>query len=113
MTVSEIEEIKKLQELYEIFNRKYYFKPGDIVEYKPGMQHKVSCGPFIVVEILDKPIATDKEEPLSPYFNDTLDIILGQILKNDSGENVLINFHHDSRRFQPIGWTESEKQNMQ
>ncbi|MCM1511996.1 MAG: hypothetical protein NC112_02635 [Oxalobacter formigenes] len=112
MTVSEIEKIRKLKSLYDDFNRHHNFKPGDIVEYKPGLQTKLSDGPFIVIEILQKPVLLTKESPSTPYFRERLDIILGEITEGHAGE-VLVFMHYDSRRFQPYGWTESEKRPVQ
>lgn len=41
--------MQTLKQAFETFNQKNTFKPGDIVEWKPGMKHKRSDGPFIVV----------------------------------------------------------------
>lgn len=108
MTV--IDGIKKLQGLYALFNKKHDFKIGDIVEYKPGFQTKMSSGPFVVMEILENPILITEQGPGTPYFREPLDIILGEIAENQFGE-VLIAMHYDSRRFQPYGY--SEKENIQ
>jgi hypothetical protein len=52
--------------------------------------------PAIVVSILDEPIVSKDDESGSPYFLETLDIILGLIV--DDG--TFLTFHYDSRRFE-------------
>ena len=89
--------MQTLKQAFETFNQKNTFKPGDIVEWKPGMKHKRSEGPFIVVEVLDEPIVDAVAEAGSAYFREPLDIVLGSFI---SGDFVL--FHYDSRRMQPV-----------
>lgn len=85
------------KQAFEIFNQKNTFKPGDIVEWKPGMRHKRSEGPFIVVEVLDEPIVDAVASAGSPYFREPLDLVLGCFIDGD-----FLIFYYDSRRMQPV-----------
>lgn len=87
---------ERLKQALAVFNEKHVFKPGDIVEWKPGMKFKKGDGPFIVVDVLPEPIFADKNSG-SPYFNEPLDIICAHV---DSDDDFLA-YHYDSRRFQP------------
>ena len=89
--------MQTLKQAFETFNQKNTFKPGDIVEWKPGMKHKRSEGPFIVVEVLTEPIVDAVAEAGSAYFREPLDIVLGGFI---SGDFAI--FHYDSRRMQPV-----------
>ena len=89
--------MQTLKQAFEALNQKNTFKPGDIVEWKPGMKHKRSEGPFIVVEVLDEPIVDAIAEAGSAYFREPLDLVLGSFF---GGDFVL--FHYDSRRMQPV-----------
>ena len=86
-----------LKQAFETFNQKNTFKPGDIVEWKPGMKHKRSDGPFIVVEVLDEPIVDTENGAGSAYFREPLDLRLGTFVDGD-----FLIFHYDSRRVQPV-----------
>ena len=88
--------MQTLKQAFETFNQKITFKPGDIVEWKPGMKHKRSEGPFVVVEVLGEPIIDTNAEAGSAYFREPLDLVLGSFF---GGDFVL--FHYDSRRMQP------------
>ena len=89
--------MRTLKHALETFNQKNTFKPGDIVEWKPGMKHKRSDGPFVVVEVLDEPIIDAIAEAGSAYFREPLDLVLGSFLNGD-----FVVFHYDSRRMQPV-----------
>ena len=89
--------MQTLKQAFETFNQKNTFKPGDIVEWKPGMKHKRSDGPFIVIEALDEPIVDAVGDPGSAYFREPLDLILGTFLNGD-----FVTFYYDSRRMQPV-----------
>ena len=65
--------------------------------WKPGMKHKRSDGPFIVVEVLDEPIVDAVAEAGSAYFREPLDLILGTFFNGD-----FVTVYYDSRRMQPI-----------
>lgn len=89
-------EASKLKELYDSINVKHSFKPGDLVQTKPGLNHKkVKVG--IVSKILDAPVFDKSSNPGSPYFNEALDIIMGKL---GSG-GVYVECHLDSRRLEP------------
>ena len=93
-------ERERLTAAFEKLNKKGTFKPGDIVDWKPGMRNKKSYGPFIVVEVLDSPIFdSDEEGSGSQYFREPLDIILGKVV--DDGERFITHFY-DSRRMEVI-----------
>ena len=89
--------MQTLKQAFETFNQKNTFKPGDIVEWKPGMKHKRSDGPFIVVEVLDEPIIDTNAEAGSAYFREPLDLVLGSFIGGD-----FVTFYYDSRRVQPV-----------
>ena len=89
--------MQTLKQAFETFNQKNTFKPGDIVEWKPGMKHKRSEGPFIVVEVLDEPVVDAVAEAGYAYFREHLDLKLGVFLNGD-----FVVFHYDSRRMQPV-----------
>ena len=89
--------MQTLKQAFETFNQKNTFKPGDIVEWKPGMKHKRSDGPFIVVEVLDEPVVDAVAEAGSAYFREPLDLRLGTFVDGD-----FVIFHYDSRRMQPV-----------
>ena len=90
--------MQTLKQALETFNQKNTFKPGDIVEWKPGMKHKRSDGPFVVVEVLDEPIVDTAENGAgTPYFREPLDLIVGTFINGD-----FVTFYYDSRRLQPV-----------
>lgn len=89
--------MQTLKQAFETFNQKSTFKPGDIVEWKPGMKHKRSEGPFIVVEVLDESIVDAENGPGSAYFREPLDLVLGSFINGD-----FVIFYYDSRRMQPV-----------
>ena len=53
--------------------------------------------PAIVIERLAIPVISTDNESGSPYFLETLDIILGIIV----GDGTFLTFYYDSRRFEP------------
>lgn len=89
--------VETLKQRHQTFLATNDFKPGDIVQWKPGMRHKRSHGPFVVAEVFDEPVFGVGESSRSAYFREPLDLVLGAIDKD--GDFVL--FHHDSRRFEP------------
>lgn len=87
-----------LKEKFALLGVKYDFKPGDLVQWKPGMKNKTTEGPFVVVEILTTPATPDYEESFgSQHWRMPLDIICGSVHRD--GEFTL--YHYDSRRFEP------------
>ena len=94
-------ERERLTAAFEKLNKKNTFKPGDIVDWKPGLRNKNSYGPFVVVEVLDSPIFDNAEDGSgSQYFRESLDIILGKIMDN---KKMFITHFYDSRRMELIG----------
>ena len=89
----------RLTAAFAKMNEKNTFKPGDVVDWKPGMRNKVTYGPFVVVEVLDSPIFDGETSAGSPYFREPLDIILGTVV--DDGERFITHFY-DSRRMEVI-----------
>ena len=90
---------EKLQELYKSLTAaEPQLTPGQIVEWKPGLQNKRSTGPFVVVEVLDPPRKNSEDSTGSPYFCEPLDVILGSVA--DDGDFLC--FHYDSRRMQLV-----------
>ena len=87
--------LRKAQALYQT---RYTFKPGDIVEWKPGLKNKRSDGPFVVVEVLREAALAETKDGGSPYFREPLDIVLGHF---DSDGDFMI-YHYDSRRLQIV-----------
>ena len=88
------ERIVNLENAYRNFCMRETFCPGDIVTWKNGLANKMIDGPFIVIDVLDKPVIDDIEGPDSGYFREPLDIIVGFL--NDKKFFVLV--HLDSRR---------------
>ena len=88
------ERIINLENAYRSFCMRETFSPGDIVTWKKGMANKMIEGPFIVVDVLDKPIIDHTEDPSSSYFREPLDILVGFF--NDEKNFFLV--HLDSRR---------------
>ena len=89
--------MQTLKQAFETFNQKNTFKPGDIVEWKPGLKHKRSEGPFVVVEVLGEPIVDAVSDPGWAYFREPLDLMIGTFLDGD-----FVTFYYDSRRMQPV-----------
>lgn len=88
------ERIINLENAYRNFCMRETFNHGDIVTWKNGMANKMIDGPFIVVDVLDKPVIDDAEGPGSGYYREPLDIIVGFL--NEKKTFVLV--HLDSRR---------------
>ena len=91
--------VENLKAAFETFSVKHSFKPGDIVRWKDGLKNKASEGPFIVVEVLPEPIFDTFAIPVSPYFRERLDILLGKI---EETEGAFLILHYDSRRLEPV-----------
>lgn len=84
-----------LKEAFRIFSEENTFKPGDLVEWKPGMQNRRTVGPFIVVKVLDEPVFGEHESAGTHIFREPLDIVCGIC---DSNDGEFMCFHMDSRR---------------
>jgi hypothetical protein len=69
------------------------------VKWKENLKNRKLPGknqPAIVIAILDEPVISTDDESGSPYFLETLDIILGIIVDDGS----FLTFYYDSRRFE-------------
>lgn len=86
-----------LQERSLKMREKNMFSPGQLIQWKAGLDHKRTKGPFIVMDVLADPIRDPERDNAAPYFNETLDIVLGVIY--ETGD--FLEFHYDSRRFEP------------
>ena len=93
-------DIDRLKSACQNFLRKESFEVGQIVKWKENLKNRrlpQKNQPAIVVAILDEPVISKDDESGSPYFLETLDIILGIIVDDDS----FLTFYYDSRRFEP------------
>jgi hypothetical protein len=78
------------------------FEIGQLVKWKANLKTALRPGygePAIVVSVLDEPIVDDRHDAGSPYYRQTLDIVLGVL----GAERELLMFHFDSRRFERFG----------
>jgi hypothetical protein len=79
--------------------RKESFEVGQFVKWKANLNNRKlphKNQPAIVIAILDEPVISTDDESGSPYFLETLDIILGIIVDDGS----FLTFYYDSRRFE-------------
>lgn len=83
----------KLKQLTELYLSPNEFKPGDLVEWKPGLKN----GRFpeygeavVVVEV--SPVRTSREDAGSQYYNAPADLRCGHI---DSDEDRFLVFAYD------------------
>ncbi|HLO83669.1 MAG TPA: hypothetical protein VK203_01470 [Nostocaceae cyanobacterium] len=93
------EYIAKLQSACNNLLKKESFQVGQLVKWKENLKNRrlpYKNQPAIVVAILDEPIISNEEESGSPYFKETLDIVLGILVEEDT----FLTFHYDSRRFE-------------
>lgn len=74
------------------------FKPGDLVEWKPGLKHKKPDGPFVVLELLEGGLRDMEDGAGSMYFMEPLNIMVGMECLSNNGELALM--CTDKRRFQ-------------
>lgn len=90
---------RKLKSVYAEINANAKlppFKPGDLVEWRPGLRNKKAeyGEPMIVLSVLDVPIFDGEANSGSLYFREPLDIITGRIDSNGD----FFNLYYDSRR---------------
>lgn len=81
-----------------LLNDHHIFEPLQLVQWKPYLKNRKTGGPFVVVEVLDKPRVSTVDESGSSYFKEPLDIILGYV----DTDGDFLTFHYDSRRFEPF-----------
>jgi len=94
------EYIAQLKSVCKSFIKKESLEVGQIVKWKAHLKNRKlphKNQPAIVIAILDKPVISTDDEPGSPYFLETLDIILGIIVEN----GTFLTYYYDSRRFEP------------
>lgn len=94
------EYIAQLKSVCKSFIKKESLEVGQIVKWKEHLKNRKlprKNQPAIVIAILDKPVISTDDESGSPYFLETLDIILGIIVEN----GTFLTFYYDSRRFEP------------
>lgn len=94
------EYIAQLKSVCKSFIKKEALEVGQIVKWKEHLKNRKlphKNQPAIVIAILDKPVISTDDESGSPYFLETLDIILGIIVEN----GTFLTFYYDSRRFEP------------
>lgn len=95
----EEKDIAQLKSAYKNFLRKEFFEVGQIVKWKENLKNRKlphKNQPAIVIAILDEPVISNDDESGSPYFLETLDIILGIIVD----DCTFLTFYYDSRRFE-------------
>lgn len=93
------EYIAQLQNACNNLLKKNSFQVGQLVKWKENLKNRkipYKNQPAIVVEILAEPVVSNEEESGSPYFRETLDIILGILVDDDT----FLTFYYDSRRFE-------------
>jgi hypothetical protein len=93
------EYLAQLKSACKNFVRKESFEVGQIVKWKENLKNRKlphNNQPAIVIAILDEPVISTDNQSGSPYFLETLDIILGIIVDDDS----FLTFYYDSRRFE-------------
>ena len=94
------EYIAQLKSVCKSFLNKEFLEVGQIVKWKEHLKNRKlphKNQPAIVIAILDQPVISTDDESGSPYFLETLDIILGIIV----GDGTFLTFYYDSRRFEP------------
>ncbi|MEG4442727.1 hypothetical protein QUB47_27915 [Microcoleus sp. AT9_B5] len=93
-------DIAQLKSVCKSFLNKEFLEVGQIVKWKENLKNRKlprKSQPAIVIAILDQPVISTDDESGSPYFLETLDIILGIIV----GDGTFLTFYYDSRRFEP------------
>ena len=97
------EYLQNLKQNYQLLVENINFAKGDLVKWKRGLKNRrfpEYNQPVIVIDILDNPFLSEKEEIGSPNFREPLDLLLG-IQNSDS----FLIFHYDKRRFEKyIKW---------
>ncbi|WP_414530004.1 hypothetical protein [Nodularia chucula] len=81
------------------FLEKESLQVGQLVKWKEYLKNRKiphKNQPAIVVAVLDEPITSSEDKSGSPYFLETLDIILGIMID----DHTFLTFYYDSRRFE-------------
>jgi hypothetical protein len=93
-------DIAQLKSVCKSFLKKESLEVGQIVKWKENLKNRKlphKNQPAIVIAILYQPVISTDDDFSSPYFLETLDIILGVIVEN----GTFLTFYYDSRRFEP------------
>ncbi|WP_226590260.1 hypothetical protein [Microseira wollei] len=93
------EYIAKLKTACSNFLKQESFQVGQLVKWKENLKNRkipYKNQPAIVVAVLDDPIISNEQESGSPYFRESLDIVLGVLVD----DNTFLTFYYDSRRFE-------------
>ncbi|EIC22785.1 hypothetical protein [Thiorhodovibrio frisius] len=93
-----------LKERARLFAHAHRFAPGDLVTWKPGLKNRRvprSSQPAVVLEVLSEPAFDSEKNSGSPYFREPLDLVLGLFVEDGPHRGDFLNWHFDSRRFQP------------
>lgn len=94
------EYIAQLKSVGKSFLKKESLEVGQIVKWKENLKNRKlprKNQPAIVIAILYQPVISTDKDAGTPYFLETLDIILGVIVEN----GTFLTFYYDSRRFEP------------
>jgi hypothetical protein len=94
------EYIAQLKSVCKSFLKKESLEVGQIVKWKENLKNRKlphKNQPAIVIAILYQPVISTDKDAGTPYFLETLDIILGVIVEN----GTFLTFYYDSRRFEP------------
>ena len=94
------EYIAQLKSVCKSFIKKESLEVGQIVKWKEHLKNRKlphKNQPAIVIAILYQPVISTDKEAGTPYFLETLDIILGILVEN----GTFLTFYYDSRRFEP------------
>jgi len=94
------EYIAQLKAVCKSFLKKESLEVGQIVKWKENLKNRKlphKNQPAIVIAILYQPVISTDKEAGTPYFLETLDIILGILVEN----GTFLTFYYDSRRFEP------------
>ena len=102
---------RALKQYYDLKMKKFSFKEGDFVVWKPFMR---SCTvpfvgvPAIVLNVLPEPIVdTHEKDHHSAKYRKYVDIVLGMIVSHDEDEPI-ISYYFDSQEFAPFDYTAPE-----
>lgn len=92
---------QRLRKAWELYQRCYDFKPGDLVRWKPGLKDRklpLADEPAIVVKRLEQPVFDATVGAGSPYFNIPYDMVLGVF----DADGDFMTYHFCSERFEPF-----------
>lgn len=91
-----------LRAAFDMFGQVHTFKPGQLVQWKPGMCDRTEPAPDmpgVILEILDEPVTDPIKENGNHYAACRNDIILG-VINSKTGD--FAHYYMDSRRFEPF-----------